>query len=271
MSEKSPDPFATALADLLAPLARAIVAQGSTLGSVTESMKRAMLNAAIEAEGSAATDSRISVITGLHRKDVRRLRSDSCPGTGRKSANRMALLIGHWTAAPEFQDQHGHPRPLARNDDETGPGFNELVRRVRLDAAPGTILKTLIDQGAVQQTVDDRFELAAHALLPVAGSDELVAAYHATLSAHLTTATHNFLAGAEDTRHFDRILRYSHLSEASIAELEALASTQAQQLLETLNRRAQELQQDDTKRHAKGTFAAGAYILPAPDADERDE
>ncbi len=270
MSDKPPDPFSTALGDLLAPLARAIVAQGLTLGSLTESMKQALLNAAIETEGADVSDSRISVITGLHRKDVRRLRADTDVSSGRKSANRMALLIGHWTGAPGFQDQNGTPRALSRDNDKDGPGFNELVRRVRLDAAPGTILQTLIDQGAVQQTPDDRFALVANALLPAAGSEELVAAYHATLSAHLKAATHNLLAGADEARHFDRILRYSHLSDVAIAELEALAKTEAQKMLETLNTRARALQERDADHKAKGTFAVGAYILPTPAADEGD-
>ncbi len=270
MSDKPPDPFSTALGDLLAPLARAIVGQGLTLGSLTESMKLALLNAAIETEGPDTSDSRISVVTGLHRKDVRRLRENIKTSSGRKSANRMSLLIGHWAGAPDFQDQNGAPRALGREDDKDGPGFNALVRRVRLDAAPGTILQTLIDQGAVQPNGDDRFALVTNALVPVVGSQEMIAAYHATLATHLSAATHNLLAREDQTRHFDRILRYSHLSNEAIAELEALARTEAQKMLEKLNNRARELQERDTAQTTKGTFAAGAYILPSPVADEGD-
>ncbi len=270
MSENLPDLFSDALADLLAPLSRAMVAQGLTLGSATESLKCALLNAAIDAEGPQVSDSRISVMTGLHRKDVRRLRSSEPSMAGRKTANRMALLIGYWAIAPDFQGQDDKPRALPREDNKDGPGFNELVRRVRLDVAPGTILSALTDQGAVTQDEDGLNHLVTHALVPGSGSKELVAAYRATLTAHMTAATQNLLADEGERRHFDRVVRYSHLSDASVSELEELARSQAQVLLEKLNRRALELQSRDADDNADGRFAAGAYVLPTPNSKEKE-
>lgn len=225
----------------------------------------ALMNAAIEAQGPEVSDSRISVMTGLHRKDVRRLRSSAPSVDGRKTANRLALLIGHWATAPDFQGTDDRPRALLRETTEEGPGFDELVRLVRLDAAPGTMLQALLDQGAVTEDPDARYHLTLNALVPGAGSKELVAAYRATLTAHMTAATQNLLAGEGDPRHFDRVVRYSHLSDASVAELDALARTEAQALLERLNARARELQDQDADQNARGRFAAGAYILPVQD------
>ena len=270
MSEKSTDPFADALADLFTPLARAMIARGLTLASVTESMKQALLSAAIETEGADVSDSRISVMTGVHRKDVRRLRFGDRTVPGHKTANRMALLIGCWTTVPDFQGDDDKPRALHREADEHGPGFDDLVSRVRLDAAPGTILRILLDQGAVQEDPDGRLSLMTDAMLPAAGSAELVAAYHATLSAHLAAATHNFLAAEDDRRHFDRVVRYSHLSDTSVAELEDRAKSGAQRLLEMLNARARELQEEDADRNAKGKFTTGVFVLPTPDTNEEE-
>lgn len=270
LSRNSPDLFSDVLADLLAPLAQALVAQGMTLASATEALKQALCNAAIAAEGEGVSDSRISILTGLHRKDVRRLRSHEPVVPGRKTANRMALLIGHWATDPDFQGQDGRPRALPRESADEKPAFNDLVRRLRLDMAPGSMLQALIDQGAVFQDEDGLLHLASDALVPEVGAQELVAAYHATLATHMAAATQNLLAQKGARRQFDRVLRYSHLSDASVAELDQLARDEAQSFLTRLNARAHELQQRDAEHGARGRFAAGAYILPTPDAAEKD-
>ncbi len=270
MSTESTDLFSDVLADLLAPLAQALIAQGLTLASATESLKLALLNAAIEAEGPAVSDSRVSIMTGLHRKDVRRLRSHEPSVSGRKTANRMALLIGYWATDPDFQEPDDRPRALTRDSLGDKPGFNELVRRLRLDMAPGTMLQALIDQGAVHQDADGLLHLASNALVPKAGAKELVAAYRATLTAHMTVATRNLLAQKDEPRHFDRVVRYSHLSDASVTELEEIARQEAQLFLTRLNARAHELQRRDEDRNARGRFAAGAYILPTPTPEQKD-
>ncbi|MCP9484200.1 DUF6502 family protein [Shimia sp. CNT1-13L.2] len=270
MSEKTPDLFSDALTDLLAPLSRAMVAHGVTVGAATEAIKMALMNAVIDAHGPDVSDSRVSVMTGLHRKDVRRLRSSAPSVDGRKTANRLALLIGHWATAPDFQGTDDRPRALLRETTEEGPGFDELVRRVRLDAAPGTMLQALLDQGAVAEDPEGRFQLTLRALVPGTGSKELVAAYRATLTAHMTAATQNLLAESGDIRHFDRVVRYSHLTTESVSELDTLARAEAQALLERLNMRARELQERDADQNARGRFAAGAYILPVLDTTQKD-
>ncbi|WP_275394527.1 DUF6502 family protein [Aliiroseovarius sp. Z3] len=260
------------MTDLFAPLSQAMVAHGVTVGAATESIKMALLNAVIESHGPDVSDSRISIMTGLHRKDVRRLRSDAPSADGRKTANRLALLIGYWTTAPDFQGKDDTPRALLRERSSEGPGFDDLVRQTRLDAAPGTMRQMLLDQGAVEEDPDDgRLRLATNALVPGAGSKELVAAYRATLTAHMTAATQNLLAANGARRHFDRVVRYSHLSDASIAELDALAREESQALLERLNSRAKALQERDAALNASGRFAAGAYVLPVQNAKEDAE
>lgn len=264
MSKTSPDPFSETLAALLAPLSQAMVAQGVTLSAATSALKLALLNAALEAEGPDASDSRISVMTGLHRKDVRRLRTKDQPQDTRKSVNRLSLLMSHWATSPDFQDPDGSPRALLRDSAPEGPGFNELVRRVPLDSAPGTILQMMLDHGAVTQDEMERIHLASTAFVPSLGSKAHLAAYRATLLPHLTAATANLLANEGDRRYFDRIVQYSHLSDRSVLQLEQLARQESGNLLEKLSLRAHQLQEADAGKNAQGRFAAGAYIFPTP-------
>lgn len=262
MSTGPKDPFETALADLLIPLARAMVARGVTIGTATEALKKALVAAAEEDSDPPPNDSRVSALTGLHRKDVKRLRSEDKDVPERRSCSAAALVVGYWSTAPQYLNKDNQPRDLPRKGSDDDPGFDDLVRQSRIDMAPGTILKTLEDQGLVTKMKDGNLRLLSKAFVPTAGSAEQVAAYRATLSAHLAAATHNLIAGEEEPRHFDRAVRYSHLSAASVEELRAISADKAQQLLQDINARARQLQDKDQDSEQKGRFVAGTYILP---------
>ncbi len=265
MSNGPDNPFDSALAALLAPLAQAMVAHGVTIGTATEAMKKALLTAALETSAEPLSDSKASLLTGIHRKDVKRLRDPESDVAEKRSCNAAALVISYWATSPEFQDNSGSPRDLHRKGDDDSPGFDELVRHARVDMAPGTVLQTLVDQNIVQLQPDGAFRLLTHAFLPSGGSAEQVAAYQATLSAHLTVATQNLLADQDTLRNFDRAVRYSHLSPASIEELRETSSQRAQALLQDINALARKLQDRDQDGDHRGRFAMGAYVLPSPD------
>jgi hypothetical protein len=264
MSTDPNDPFSSALAALLGPLAQAMVARGVTIGGAQEAMKRALLNAVVAEDGESVSDSRVSLRTGIHRKDVKRLRGAGADECTRKSVSAAALAISYWATAPEFQSSCGAARDLRRAAQDDLPGFDDLIRSARIDMAPGTVLQALLDQGAVSDLGEGLYRLQTQSFLPQSGSDAQVAAYQATLSAHMQAATHNLLADEGTPRHFDRILRYSHLSDTSVAALSAAANEKAQALLEELNEMAQELQMQDADLGQTGRFALGAYVLPTP-------
>lgn len=268
MSDVPEDPFADVLATLLEPLARAMVARGVTLQSGTDALKRALLTAALEGEGDNVSDSRISLRTGLHRKDVRRLRqSGEDPGIVR-SANAVAMVVGYWATAPEYQHGDGRIRDLPRESRAEIPGVYDVIRRTRADMAPGTVLNAMIDQGVVEALKDDVYRLRTRAFVPDSDSKAQLAAYRATLSAHLAAATHNLVSPKQAERHFDRVVRYSHLSPDSIDDLSRAAAEKAQRLLEDINAMARELQEKDADKGRVGRFAFGAYIHPEPESGD---
>lgn len=271
MTTGTDDPFEAALAALLAPLAQAMVARGLTLGTANEALKKALLEAALATSEGKVSDSKASLLTGIHRKDIKRLRSEESEGPPRRSVNAAALVLSYWATAPEYQDKNGSPRDLLRSGSKNSPGFDELVKQTRADMAPGTVLQALLGQGAVELQEDGRLRLLTHTLLPAAGSAEQVAAYQATLSAHLAAATQNLLAGNGDPRNFDRAVRYSHLSPASVEKLHRLSAEKAQALLEEINAEARALQEQEAESSFDGRFFLGAYILPSPGGTSEEE
>jgi hypothetical protein len=240
-------------------LSEALIVRGVSLGQAYEALKGAMVRSAERTEGADASDSRISLVTGLHRKDVKRLR-EAMPQPKRTAIGAVAQVLAHWRGEPDLAGPDGG-RPLTRAE------FDALVRSARIDMAPGTVLAALQDHGAV--TTDDAGLLVplTTAALPRAGSDEMVAAFGATLAPHLDAAVHN-LTATEGTRHYDRALRYSHLSPESVAELDAAARKAAQEMLVALDRKAHELQKRDRDLPgATGRFVLGAFVRPDPPED----
>jgi hypothetical protein len=262
MSTGPKDPFEAALADLLIPLAQAMVARGVTIGTATEALKKALVAAAVDASDPPPNDSRVSALTGLHRKDVKRLRAEETQVPEKRSCSAAALVISYWATAPEYQDKSNQPRDLPRKSNAEQPGFDELVKQTRIDMAPGTVLQTLLDQKLVVKQENGTYRLLTQAFVPTAGSAEQVAAYRATLSAHLAAATHNLLADDDAPRHFDRAVRYSHLTAESVEELRDISAEKAQVLLQDINAKARQLQDRDQDGNQNGRFVVGAYILP---------
>src|SRR5438132_1690368 len=64
--------------------------------------------------GRRQTDSRIALVTGINRKEVRRIRSaDQTVAAPRSfTMNQSASLISRWRTDPQTSDRSGRPRPL---------------------------------------------------------------------------------------------------------------------------------------------------------------
>ena len=86
-----------AIMRILQPLARLLVSQGVSYGQVGEMLKTAMVRAAFERAKHGPTQpgttaSTVSVATGIHRKDIKRLREQLWNMTDRQADKILADL-----------------------------------------------------------------------------------------------------------------------------------------------------------------------------------
>lgn len=264
------DPFGMAFARLAQPLARAMVRYGMTIAQATEALKQALITAALAEAGEDATDSRLSLLTGLHRKDVRRLRASEPAPPKRSNMSAAATVLAVWAGHVDFVAKDGVPIKLLPRGRVGTPGFDDLVRATRVDLPPATLLEHVVGEGAVRRCADGRLELVRQTLGPGAGAADKLEAFARNLSAHLSAATANL----ETLTHFERALHVNRLSEASVAALRDEAHRAAEQLLADLNRRALALQDSDAggdaAADASGRFVFGAFeFAQDPEGDER--
>ena len=274
MFENKISKFERTLAFLLRPIARLMIANDFPLSRAVELMKRALI---AEAQtNNTETDSHISLKTGVHRKDVKRLRTDNPPHQAdQPPATPIAGVLTCWTQDTAFIDGTGKPRPLARRGNAEHPGFDALVKAAKIDLPAATVLSELLAQGIVTRGTDDQLTLVSDTYIPILG-DTVLDALQATLVDHLNISVNNALSTSPDQNAFDRVLRYSHLSQHSVEQLEAASREAALAYLTTLNELAHSFQRfDETREPAPaGRFVTGVFIAPTyatPTTSKQDE
>ncbi len=262
-SGQPPQSLVRALRHLLRPLVRVLLRNGITLPYLHDLLRSVYVEVG-ESELDAPNDSRLSLLTGIHRKGLRQLRETRPEGFAPPANVSLgARLVARWTAAPEFLDGRGRPRPLQRTGEapEKGPSFDALVASVSTDIRPRAVLDEWLRLGVVTLDERDRVTLAVEAFVPAQGFDEKAHYFGRNLHDHMAAAAHN-LAG-EQPPLLERSVYYDGLSEESVEELRSLAETLGMDALRKLNRRSLALQKRDTKRDATLRMNFGIYFLKA--------
>lgn len=261
--------FAGALHDVLAPLVRLMLAKNVTYPALADLLKSVFVDVAegeIRASGDRVSHSRVSLATGVHRKDVRRLREERTPPREGPPGSLAAHIVAVWTSEPEYLDDAGHPKPLPRRSVATdGPSFDSLVESVSTDIRPRAVLDELLYQNVASIGGDDTVALNLEAFVPSRGFDEKLPFFRRNARDHLATLTNNLLEAGPPL--LERSVYYDGLSKEDVAELEALARDQGMALLQSINRLAARLA-DETELsagEARHRFNFGLYFFEDED------
>ena len=274
--EKLASPVIAALRRILRPLVRLLLTHGVTYPLITDIVKSTYVDVArreFRLSGKRQTDSRISLLTGVHRKDVKRLieegeRGDPAP-TG---VSLGASLVARWLGDPELSDEQGRPLPLPRLASDGGRvSFEGLVESVSKDIRSRVILDEWLRVGVVQLDRRDRVVLNPNALAPTRDFGEKLQFLEANVHDHLAAAVHNLSGGTPPM--LERSVFYDQLSSGSVEELRVLAGELAMQAIQALNRRAIELEREDLQqgRAADRRINFGAYFYHGPREEAPDD
>jgi hypothetical protein len=143
-----------AASETLRPIVRRLLEMGVPFGALEISLRELFVQVAESELAVAArrqTDSRIALVTGINRKEVKRIRSAKPQRKAPQSfsINQATSLISRWRSDPETTDQRGKPLPLPYRA-ARGASFMKLARKLTGDLAPGVLLKELVRSGAVE-------------------------------------------------------------------------------------------------------------------------
>ncbi len=264
--------IAESLVKILRPLIRILLRNGVTYRAFTETAKSVYVEVASEEfriPGRKQTDSRISVITGLSRKEVKRVKSmpPSSDEDNLARYNRASRVISGWTQDPDFIDEQGNPADLSL--DETGNAFGELVRRYSGDAPPRAVLDELENVGAVQRLDNGQLCLVTRGYIPHTDSPERLGIFGIMAADLLNSSNHN-LMDTTGKPYFQRIVANERIPETATDQFQLVTRRYCQQFLEKLD---QWLTENEVKGAAPGVevrrIGVGVYYFEAEDDENR--
>lgn len=274
-SAEAPEAFFGALQRIFRPLVRFLISRSIPFPFVSAVLRGVYVDVAVKefpVAGKPQTDSRVTLLTGVHRKDVKRLRNEpQANGRPGRAVSLGSQLIARWTTQPEYLDGRGHPKPLPRLPEKGARhSFESLVRSLNTDIRPRVVLDEWQRLGVVRVDDEGRVCLCMDAFIPPRGSAEMTHFFGRNLHDHVAAAAHNLSGGGEPF--LERSVNYNNLSEAAVAELTDLARKRAMEVLQELNTRALRLQRRDSGRAgASQRINVGVYLFSEDEADRDDE
>lgn len=261
---------------LLRPLVRLFIRCGLTFPALTDLLRELYVNVAVHdfaLPKKEQTDSRISLLTGIHRKEVRRLRDAAAPArTVPAAVSRTTQIVALWMADPRFTDKNGAPAPLPRAGGKgNGPTFEDLVSEVTRDVRPRAVLDDWLDRKIISFDEDGRVVLAEAAIAPNRGDDRQLYYFGRNLHDHIAAAVAN--VSSSSSPFLERSVHYEGLSEDAARRLEAFSRELAMATLVAANREAQTLHRSDESGEWRWNFGVYVYREREPRAtnDEINE
>lgn len=193
-----PDTLKAALLSVLRPLVRYLVGQGCTFGTLVDLLKMVYVGETLRhytsTGGRPLTDSRLTLMTGIHRKEVKRLREMLLENDMnielRADASVASRVVALWCSEKGFQAADQSPLALPMRADN-GCDFETLTRLAKADMRPRAILDELVRAGVAQiDSVDGRIALLRMAYVSDIPEDKL-AFLGQNVGDHLQSALHN--------------------------------------------------------------------------------
>ena len=232
-----------AFASMLRPIIRLCLRHEVTNAELAELVRLTYVQVAYERYSIPEVDmsiSRAAVLTGLSRKEVRRLLEALQHNNllVRQSPNKAQSVSHGWMSDDEFTDSNGLPLTLPitqKKDGKEVGSFVALVKRYSSDVTYGAILDELNHIGVTEQPNEDTVTLINYAYVPHEDDIDQVRVVSTCVSDLFDTALHNMDADVSDKR-FQRQTVYSHIDESLVGELQETIAHEGQELLESLSK-----------------------------------
>jgi len=236
MSQSLQQILATAVITLLRPLVRILLRNGVAYGSFAELAKKSFVEVAFDefgVDGRKQTISRVSALTGLTRKEVKRLHThEPLSGSDSESRyNRAVRVISAWVNDRRYQDSNGQPAELVVENSDVS--FAGLVKDYSGDIPTQAMLSTLIEAGSVQRD-GESVRLVRHAYIPGKDPADKIQILGNDVYELISTIDHN-LTHNPPRLLFQRKVSNDCVNPGSVQELRRVSAGKAQELLEYLD------------------------------------
>lgn len=247
-----------AIKQLLKPLMRFLITKQITLPTLLEVIKSAYVEVAekdFAIGDKPATDSRINLLTGVHRKDVKRLRDQDHEHKPSERLSINSLMLASWMGEEPYCIK-GIIQPLSINGENSFESLANEYSRQNIHAA--SIMESWLQMGWIHKDDQLKLHLNMDALQDKQLSEDQLYFFAQNLADHMATSTGNLI---NKQKNFERAVFYNKLSKSSLLTLKKSAKEQSMQVLKNLNGQALALQKQDKKMPGPHyRFRLGSYL-----------
>lgn len=222
----------------LEPVLRILLRSGVTWKEAAEVCKSAMVAVATRdfgLHGRVTNISRVAIMTGLGRREVRRLRDDlerEQPAEAAHTGGATRVLTG-WYLDPDFSTEEGLPRDLPFEGE--GPSFVALCRRYAGDIAPITMLRELLRVGAAAEGESGAIQARKRYYMPLQMDPEALLRAGSMLADMGQSVNYNLGRSGDDPSRFIGRATNAHLRPADARAFRAFLEREGQAFLERVD------------------------------------
>ncbi len=222
-----------AVRQVLRPLVRILLRNGITAHTFQEVARKEFVDVAHEEfqlDGRKQTVSRVSVLTGLSRKEVSRLQALAPLDThDQVFRNRAATVLSGWVIDADFHDSKGDPVDLPF--DGPSPNFTELVKKHSGDMQPRAVADELLRNGALL-VVEGRYRMHRRGYMPLDDPTAMIDILGTDTAEFIETIDHNIQT--RDNKWLQAKVLAENLPEEHVPEFETYSRRLARHVLDEL-------------------------------------
>lgn len=228
------DSLQKAVTRVLQPLVRLLLRHGVSHAEFSNWAKQAYVTEASTSFGindKAPTVSRIAIVTGINRKEVKRIRElPSAVDTGMSKHNRAIRVVTGWLQDADYCDSRKRPRVLSYGNPDDS--FNQLVKRYGGDVPARAMLDELARVGTVELR-DNKVKLLHKGYVPHESESALLELFAVSACDLLTTLDHNITQ--TDNKRLQMSVAYDRVSTKGLEYFKTLSADKAMALLRELD------------------------------------
>lgn len=254
----------TALRLLFRPIARIMLRAGVNWRELADVCKATYVEVATEdfgIRGRPTNMSRVAILTGLTRREVRRLRNllEQEEPEIYNQMNYATRVLAGWYQDKKFLSADGRPAPLTATGD--GRSFEALCGKYSGDVAASTMLKELKHVGAVGENTDGNLVAKTRYYMPALLDPEQILRSGSVLQDIGYTVAQNLHRSETDKSRFEGRATNRNIPESMKDEFRELCEKEGQDFLEMIDAWLSEHESNDGSDEDTVRLGLGAYWI----------
>ncbi len=253
---------------LIKPLVKLLLQYGIGYREFADVCKSAFVEVATDEyglRGRPANLSRVAILTGLSRKEVRKLRTKDRSSDGVFAAhglNPASMVLRGWYSDPQFLSASGTPIPLSQKG--RAPNLSSLVKRYAGDLPVGAVIGEMRRVGVVEETENGGIRPVGLKFMPPNIDGQLFASGATSIHNLISTIRHNVSPECGKDKYFERYAWSNYLPQRAASKFQELVAEKGSDFLELLDNWLKKNEKGSvsvSKSRLKSEVGVGVYFF----------